>query len=553
MTSSTEPEVLAKDSKQADQNERPTSQNGPSSDGESERTREKLKKTSIAGLSQHSQDNTTTTHDKESIPESVTGDAPPAENGNIRGRPSKKRSFEDVKDEQPSPAETAEAKRRTAHKRMRSREVTYDDDELVPAYNGANAGSPVQEESDVDVNDDTLGGPGVMVDVDVPSDPNAQTAPTVEEKVLEEDDTTNETTVDVASESAVPSVQAQAASNDKPAPSFGSAFANTSSASPFGATKPPTGTESKDDPTTTTTSSAFASSGLAAFASHNKSPFGAASSTQSTGGFGGGSTGFGGGSSTFGKPTSGFGSGGGFGGAAAPSSFGTSSSAFASKSAFGGSSSFAGSSGFGGGSTPKPFGGAPARFGAKPKNEDEGEDGSDDEDEQDTTEASTDEKPDSRFHQQDGRSRESASDPFTYPKAVETGEEDEETIFSARAKLYHFEKEWKERGTGVIKVNVRQEKASKPPTQDDEEQPEKDLEAGDEEDEAGELKARVIMRSDGVHRVILNSPVFKDMSVGDTDGKEPTNTKTMFLTGMDDGKPRLFQIKVCLLSASPFT
>lgn len=90
---------------------------------------------------------------------------------------------------------------------------------------------------------------------------------------------------------------------------------------------------------------------------------------------------------------------------------------------------------------------------------------------------------------------------------------------------------------GVLKVNVRQEARSEPSTA------EADVEAG--ESAGTELKARIIMRADGVHRVILNSPVFKEMKVGTQDGEPPTG-KTMFLTGMEDGKPRLFQIKVRL-------
>lgn len=87
----------------------------------------------------------------------------------------------------------------------------------------------------------------------------------------------------------------------------------------------------------------------------------------------------------------------------------------------------------------------------------------------------------------------------------------------------------------MIKVNIRTESKATATTEDD-------LEAGGAAE--GELKARVIMRADGVHRVILNSPVFKEMKVGTQDGDAPTG-KTMFLTGMEDGKPRLFQIKVC--------
>lgn len=51
------------------------------------------------------------------------------------------------------------------------------------------------------------------------------------------------------------------------------------------------------------------------------------------------------------------------------------------------------------------------------------------------------------------------------------------------------------------------------------------------------------MRTDGVHRVVLNTPVFKDMLVGSVNGEEPSG-RTMHLTGLEDGKPRGFQIKV---------
>jgi Ran-binding protein 3 len=51
------------------------------------------------------------------------------------------------------------------------------------------------------------------------------------------------------------------------------------------------------------------------------------------------------------------------------------------------------------------------------------------------------------------------------------------------------------------------------------------------------------MRTDGVHRVILNSPVFKEMNVGTKDGEEPSG-RTMMLTGMEEGRPKGFQIRV---------
>jgi Ran-binding protein 3 len=108
---------------------------------------------------------------------------------------------------------------------------------------------------------------------------------------------------------------------------------------------------------------------------------------------------------------------------------------------------------------------------------------------------------------------------------VETGEEEEETMFSCRAKLFHFEKEWKERGVGTIKLNVH-------------------YAINEDPEEAPEQKARLIMRTDGVHRVVLNTPVFKGMRFGTPDGKEPTG-KTLNLTGMENGKPALFLLKVC--------
>lgn len=116
---------------------------------------------------------------------------------------------------------------------------------------------------------------------------------------------------------------------------------------------------------------------------------------------------------------------------------------------------------------------------------------------------------------------------------VETGEEEEETMFSCRAKLFHFEKEWKERGVGTIKLNVQQYAIKNEQQQAAEETP-------------PEQKARLIMRTDGVHRVVLNTPVFKGMKFGTPDGGEPTG-KTLNLTGVENGKPALFLLKVCIV------
>lgn len=101
---------------------------------------------------------------------------------------------------------------------------------------------------------------------------------------------------------------------------------------------------------------------------------------------------------------------------------------------------------------------------------------------------------------------------------VETGEEDEKTYFSCKAKLFHFtNKEWKERGVGTFKVNVKE-----PPSDADDETPKKKT-------------ARMIMRADGVLRVMLNSPIFKGMPAGEVSGEEPKG-KQLNLASVEDGK-----------------
>ncbi|KAI0940854.1 hypothetical protein AcV7_003119 [Taiwanofungus camphoratus] len=69
---------------------------------------------------------------------------------------------------------------------------------------------------------------------------------------------------------------------------------------------------------------------------------------------------------------------------------------------------------------------------------------------------------------------------------VLTGEEDEETVYQVRGKLFALgtQNQWKERGTGTLRLNVRRK------------------------DGAG---ARLIMRKEAVYTVLLNAPLFKGM------------------------------------------
>lgn len=105
---------------------------------------------------------------------------------------------------------------------------------------------------------------------------------------------------------------------------------------------------------------------------------------------------------------------------------------------------------------------------------------------------------------------------------VETGEEEEKTYFSCKAKLFHFtNKEWKERGVGTFKVNVKEPSGS--------------ANHDDDSDDTKKKSARMIMRADGVLRVMLNSPIFKGMPVGDVSGEEPKG-KQINLASVEDGK-----------------
>lgn len=118
---------------------------------------------------------------------------------------------------------------------------------------------------------------------------------------------------------------------------------------------------------------------------------------------------------------------------------------------------------------------------------------------------------------------------------VETGEDGEEVHFSSRARLYFYDGAWKERGTGTFKINIRILATESSETS------EVDVEA---QTSTSRRKARLLMRADATHRVILNSPVFKGMRFGSPDGTEPTG-KVMHLQSLEEGKPVPLQLKVC--------
>ncbi|KAI8063421.1 uncharacterized protein B0P05DRAFT_240042 [Gilbertella persicaria] len=74
--------------------------------------------------------------------------------------------------------------------------------------------------------------------------------------------------------------------------------------------------------------------------------------------------------------------------------------------------------------------------------------------------------------------------PGVKPTEVKTGEEDEQTIYQTKAKLLVLDNNnWKERGVGTFRINMKED------------------------------KARLVMRTDSVYRLILNLGLFKGMKV----------------------------------------
>lgn len=199
---------------------------------------------------------------------------------------------------------------------------------------------------------------------------------------------------------------------------------------------------------------------------------------------------------------------------------------------------------FGGGSGPKIVGlsDKPAKpFGAA-KEEKEEEEGSGDEDgdadkEKVLSPTNEEDEKDERFFEQDGTSTATRRHGVTaQPNAqttVETGEENEEAVFVCRAKLYNFvkvtdtEKGWKERGLGNLKVNLHKQ-------------------SPEEIEEKAPKKARFVMRADGSHRVVLNSPISKELKVGDVKGEKPLNGYVLFMGTIDGKELEMLQLKVTI-------
>lgn len=122
--------------------------------------------------------------------------------------------------------------------------------------------------------------------------------------------------------------------------------------------------------------------------------------------------------------------------------------------------------------------------------------------------------------------------------AVITGEENEITIFKCQATVFSWDgaaKQWKERGRGTLKVNRTTPSVGDFGLASDDE--------GDEKRPAHKKSARLIMRTDGTYVVILNCPIYKDMSLGD----EPSaNTKQLNIVAQEQNGGLVgLTIRVC--------
>ena len=344
------------------------------SDGGERPVRDKLKKTSIAGLSSRAQ----ASPDKVPHPlqESTSSEPAPLQTSDqqptsSRGRPARKRSFDDLQNDgsvatSPTEADEPPHAKTGHHKRMRSRDLSSSEHVSLPGRSENGITTPLEEEEESDMDaQKSPGGPGVLVDSSIDgnvsndpenlSDPLDMNRPK-KKRSRDQSDKEDSSTLD-ASESQPPSSsqkenepdkkrhreeeQTTSAALDEPSRTSTppSGFANASTASPFGSFASPkqstlSSVSKPADP------SAFKSSGLSAFASSEKSPFGAVGSS---------STGFGGttNSSGFASTTTSSG----FGAASSTSAFGniptTSPFGGTSTAGFGGLGSLQPSSGFG--------------------------------------------------------------------------------------------------------------------------------------------------------------------------------------------------------------
>ncbi|GJQ14172.1 hypothetical protein GpartN1_g5963.t1 [Galdieria partita] len=100
-------------------------------------------------------------------------------------------------------------------------------------------------------------------------------------------------------------------------------------------------------------------------------------------------------------------------------------------------------------------------------------------------------------------------EPILPEQKTVTGEEEEESLFRIRGKLYALEdKQWKEKGVGQLRFNVRRE---------------------------DESRGRFVMRAEGNLRVLLNFPIYSEFQIDRASEKS-----VRFCAPGEEGKPQSF-------------
>ncbi|KZL72313.1 DEAD/DEAH box helicase, partial [Colletotrichum tofieldiae] len=135
---------------------------------------------------------------------------------------------------------------------------------------------------------------------------------------------------------------------------------------------------------------------------------------------------------------------------------------------------------------------------------------------------------------------------------VDDGEAGEATILQVRAKIFYLEKEvgWKERGSGMLKINVPEacvqfDEAGLPiPGSFDASGLEEDPEAGDNK---GHKVARLIMRQDQTHRILLNTVILPAMQFQE---KATLKSVGVMFTAFEGAEAKPVSVHVRLSAAS---
>jgi hypothetical protein len=132
---------------------------------------------------------------------------------------------------------------------------------------------------------------------------------------------------------------------------------------------------------------------------------------------------------------------------------------------------------------------------------------------------------------------------------IHDGEEGEATILQFRAKLFALvnkELGWKERGAGNLKLNVPRiyvdydENGIPIPGTFD---PSAREDSDEEGVEPVPVSARLIMRQDHTHRVILNTVILKGGKFEEKPGS--STTVQVLFTALEEGKPVNMILRVC--------